>query len=199
MPTYAFKCGSDEHGDAPREFVAMIHHMPKKIVTQWKCPCGAIAQRDLASEIPTQAVVGVTSISHSTTVGGALSKELEFGFGRFKTNPDGSVEKNHRPFRDTGEMSKYMNGQNDLGTPVVKDNGQVMRRKDGSVVRNGAKLFKYGPNATPSRDGVRRQSIPVPDAWTTPGEDSRFNSVSGATGYAPISRAPVHHSPERKR
>ena len=117
--------------------------------------------------------------------------------GRFKHNPDGSVDKNHRPFRDTGEMNKFMAGNNDWGDPVVKDNGQPLRRKDGSIVRKGAKLFKYGANATPSRDGIRKQRTPtLPNSgWVGEGDSGR-----DAGGSAPQFRsAPTYRGPQRGR
>lgn len=138
-------------------------------------------------------MTGGTPISHSTTVNGSVSKEIEFMAGRFKKNPDGTVNRNERPFRDTGELNKFMAGQNDLGNPIVKDDGKVLRRADGSVVHQGAKLFKYGANATPSRDGTRRRAPSVPDAWT-----SFENVKGGVNSQSFVSKAPVYRSPERK-
>lgn len=194
MPTYCFRCESPDHPEGEsRDFIRVIQHMPKKVVNQSKCDCGAVARRDLASEIQSQSVIGATPISHSTTGRGSAAREIEFAVGKFKTNPDGSVDMNHRPFRDTGEMSKFMNGQNELGEPVVKDDGNVLRRKDGSVVRKGAKLFRYGPNAAPRHSGLRRRESPVPSAWVDQA-DSRLQSARGGIPLA----APVHRSPERK-
>lgn len=167
MPTYCFHCASPDHPEGmDRDFVEMIHHIPKKgQISQYKCQCGAVAKRDLSKEIPTQSVVGLTPISVSDSKH-SLGKELSFAFGRFKKNPDGTEDRNHAAFRDTAELDAYMNGKNDLGPPVLKDNGEPLRRPDGSIVRRGAKLFKYGPNATPSRSGVRKQRPNVPSAWT---------------------------------
>lgn len=174
MPRYAFHCVSKDHPKGvDRDFEVHLNLDPfkSKTVNRFKCHaegCPAIAKRDMSKEIPTQVVIGATPISHSTTTKGSLSRELEFLAGRFKKNPDGTVDKNHRPFRDTGEMNKFMNGNNDLGKPSIDQRtGQPRRRKDGSIIREGAKLFKYGANATPSRSDVRRQRPRVPNAWTT--------------------------------
>lgn len=165
MPRYSFECKSPDHDamrHGPAAFEGFIQHSANKRVDQTRCGCGAIAKRDLAKDLPTIGVVGMTPISHSTTIKGSLAHETEFLAGQFKVLPDGSVDRNHRAFRDSGELQKYMNGQNDLGTPSVDDNGRVRRRRDGSVIREGAKLFKYGPNATPSRDGIRKRAFVPP-------------------------------------
>jgi len=205
MPTYAFKCITPEHPkDIPREFVKMVYHVPKKVITQYTCPeCGGLGKRDLASEIPTQAVVGLTPISHSTTTPGSLSKEIGFAFGNFKKNPDGTEDRNHTAFRDTGELNKYMNGHNDLGAPVLNDKGEPMRRPDGSCIRQGAKLVKYSANKTPSKTGLERRRFVAPSAWT---DESGVEGGSNirSIGYGSDGREiktsslPKHHSPERK-
>lgn len=168
MPIYVFKCVSEDHPvERDRDFVQTIHHMPKKVIGQYPCPaCGGLGKRDFESEIKSQSVIGLTPISKSTTTPGSFYNETKFAFGQDKVNPDGSVDKSQARFRDSGELKAYMNGQNDLGEPVLRDNGQPLRRKDGSIVRKGAKLFKYPKGATPSRSGMQRSRPAVPDAWT---------------------------------
>ena len=198
MPTYVFSCISPEH-EGDRSFTAFIHHVPKKVIERYTCPsCGGLGKRDLSQEIPTQHVTGLTPISHSTTGPGSLARETQMLMGKWKRNPDGTIDHNHRPIRDSGELSQYMNGRNDLGDPVLMDNGQPMRRKDGSIVRRGAKLFKYGPNATPSRSDMRR--IPdVPSAWVDAG-DTRLAGANGLNRHIPgVSNAPRRMSPERRK
>lgn len=179
---YCFHCGSPDHPEGvDRDFVQAIHHIPKKgAISQYNCVCGAVAKRDLAKEIPSQSVIGATPISHSTTGKGSIAHEVEFMAGKFKTNPDGSIDKNHRPFRDTGELNAYMNGMNDLGPPVLDDNGNPKRRKDGSIIRTGAKLFKYPKGAQPSRSGVRKARPRVPNAWTDEGTMNRSGAKPSA-------------------
>ena len=144
----------------------MVHHVPEKSIDFHPCmTCGNRAKRDLATEFKSQGSIGMKAISHSSTAGGSAAKEVEFLAGKFKKNPDGTVDKNHRPFRDTGELDRFMNGQNDLGEPMLNEKGTPVRRKDGSIVRKGAKLFKYGKNATPSRRSVRPRTT-APSAWT---------------------------------
>lgn len=174
MPRYTFECGGKSHDETrrgPRKFERAINHSEGKRIDQYRCDCGATAKRDLTGDLATVSPIGMTPISHSSSAKGTLGRETEFSFGRFKINPDGIAEKNHRPFRDTGEMNRYMNGANDLGAPKIGDDGKPLRRRDGSFVRGGAELFKYGPNATPSRDGVRRRrfvpprSVVVDSGW----------------------------------
>lgn len=165
MPRYSFACKSPDHNavrHGPMAFERMIQHNEGKRIDQCQCECGGIAKRDFAQDVKTVAPVGMTPISHTSRGKGTLAHETEYAFGRFKRNPDGSVDKNHRPFRDTGELQRFMDGENDLGKPIIDDNGRPVRRKDGSIVRQGAKLFKYGPNATPSRDGVRKRPFQAP-------------------------------------
>ncbi len=194
---YVFKCPNPAH-KKKNSFEVAIHHMPKKVVMQHPCSlpdCDWTAKRDFSQEIPTQAVIGATPISHSTSVKGSLAKEMEFVAGRFKRNPDGTVDKNHRPFRDTGEMNKFMNGQNQLGQPSIDQRtGKPRRRRDGSIIREGAKLFKYGNNAAPSRSDVRKGRREYPNAWTTESQ------VSDGHGAIPdMANRPRHHSPRRGR
>lgn len=168
MPRYGFSCESKVHTDAngPRKFEQFINHGSNKRIDQYPCQCGAVAKRDFAADIQTIGTVGITPISPGDSrAHHGLAKELEFAFGAHKVNPDGSVDRNHAPFRDTGELHKYLNGGNDLGEPVLGDDGKPMRRKDGSFVRKGAKLFKYGKNASPSQTGVRTSRPRVPYAW----------------------------------
>lgn len=160
MPRYSFNCRSADHLEkrhGAREFERVIQHGEGKRIDQCSCECGATAKRDFAKDIQTVAPIGLTPIAHSSRGKGTLAHETEFAFGRFKENQDGSSDKNHRPFRDSGELERYMNGANNLGPPVCDDNGNPIRRADGTMVRSGAKLFKYGPNATPSQDGVRKR------------------------------------------
>lgn len=169
MPRYTFICLSTKHPPgAARQFEQWINHKEGKRIDQSTCMvCGTTARRDLTADLQTVNVNGLTPIAVSDSKF-SLNKELGFSFGKFKKNKDGSFDKNHAVFRDTGELNKFMNGANDLGPPKLdQSTGEILRRHDGSVVRDGAKLFKYGPNATPSRDGVRSQRPAVPDAWTT--------------------------------
>lgn len=188
MPRYSFACRSQDHNPAesgPAEFERFIQHSEGKRIDQCRCNCGAVAKRDLAKDLRTVGVVGMTPISHSTTVNGSLAHEVEFMAGRFKVLPNGAVDKNHRPFRDTGELAKFMNGANDMGSPALDDNGNPRRRRDGSVIRQGAKLFKYGPNATPSRDGIRRRgftpprSVVLDHGW---GDENEIRSKAASGG-----------------
>lgn len=159
---YEFTCPGREH-KGNRDFTKIIHGVPpQQVVNQIDCPdCGGVAKRRFDKEIPTQSVVGLTPISHSTTGPGSFQRTLEKAFGGFKKNADGSVDKNHAAFRDSGEMSKFMNGQNDLGKPKIDQRtGQPLRRKDGSVIREGAKFFQYGKNDAPSRTDVRKRTRP---------------------------------------
>lgn len=202
---YCFTCVTPEHPeDKPRAFEAIVHHVPKKVITQFPCPeCGGLGKRDLSKEIPTQALVGVQSISTSTTTPGSIYDETKFAFGRRKVNPDGTVEKNHTPFRDTGELNKYMNGQNQAGEPVLDDRGNPLRRQDGSIVRRGAKFVKLNPNATPSRTDVRRSRIPVPDAWCDEGATKDVGVSESSLGFREdgrqirTSELPKYKSPQR--
>jgi len=205
---YCFKCVTPEHpADKPREFEAIVHHVPKKVINQYPCPeCGGVGKRDMSKEIPTQAVVGLTPISTSTTVPGSMYHETKFAFGKRKVNPDGTMERNHAAFRDSGELSKFMNGHNDMGEPVLDDRGNPLRRKDGSIVRRGAKLVKLSGNATPSRNDVRRSRPPVPDAseaWVDEGSTKDVSVRDSSLGYREDGKEirtqdlPRYHSPKR--
>ena len=158
---YVFRCISKDHSkDEPREFEQIFHGIPAgKLVDQCSCSCGAIAKRAFDKEIPTQSVVGVIPISHASTGKGSLQNEVGFAFGRFARNPDGSIDKNNTRFKDSGELTKYMNGHNEIGEPVVDDRGEPIKRKDGTLMRRGAKLFKYGANSTPSKSDNPRPEI----------------------------------------
>lgn len=199
MPTYLFACASSRHPEGqPREFTRMIHHVPVKVITQYKCACGALAKRNMVAEIQSQHVIGLTPISHSTTGDGSLAKEVEFVAGRFRRNPDGSADRNHRPFRDSGELNAYMNGRNELGDPVLNDHGTPMRRPDGSIVRRGAKLVKYSANATPSRSGIMpRRFMPSEDMGGWVGE-ATAKDASGVAPVKGVADAPAYRSPARR-
>lgn len=193
MPTYSFVCKSPDHPEGmEHNFIRVINHREGKRIDQCQCDCGATAKRDLVADLASVNMVGATPISHSSTVGGAVAKEIEFVAGQFKKNPDGSVDRNHRPFRDTGELNQFMNGRNDLGKPKIGDDGKPIRRRDGSIVRDGAKLFKYGKNSTPSRDGIRRGPR-MPSAWTDEKGVKDGNGVSSA-----FQGVPVHRNPTRR-
>lgn len=205
MPVYCFKCITPEHpSDQPREFVKSFHTMPKKIINQSNCPeCGGLGKRDFSAEIPTQSLVGVQSISHSSTGPGSVSKEIEFAFGKFKKNPDGSVDHNSAAFRDTGELNKFMNGNNDMGEPVLNDKGEPLRRQDGSCVRRGAKLVKYNANKTPSRSSISERRFVAPSAWTDESGVADGGNSAPSIGFSSDGRAiktanlPRHRSPQR--
>lgn len=203
MPTYSFVCGSVDHieqAHGAKRFEQVIQHGAKKRIDQTRCGCGGVAKRDFVGDAETIFVTGLTPI-RPMDAKHAIGRELEYGFGRFKRNPDGSLDKNHSPFRDTGELGKFMAGGNDLGAPKVDDNGNPVRRRDGSIVRDGAKLFKYGPNATPSKDGVRKgrfvapRSIVASSGWGS--EASVDRQSSGAASYQGL-QAQRHKNPERR-
>lgn len=151
---YVFKCVSKAHKDeGTRKFEDFVHGIPsEKVVTQKECPeCGGLAKRDFGTEIQSQGLVGLTPVSHSTTTKGSLFYDTNKAFGQFQKNPDGTEDKNLPRFRDSGEVQRYMDGQNTLGDPVINDRGEPVKNKEGVILRRGAKLFKYSPNATPSR------------------------------------------------
>ena len=175
---YEFTCPGREHqGD--RDFTRVFHHVPKYVIDKCECiqeGCGAVARRRFDKEIPTQSVVGITAISHASTIPGSVAHTTEVAFGKFRKNPDGTVDRNHRPFDNTGELDRFLNGANDLGKPKLNQKtGEPLRKADGSIVREGAKLIKYGAGATPSRDNVVRKS-------TRKGGEYRMGAVS--TGWA---------------
>ncbi len=162
---YVFDCPGREHA-GKRVFEHVVHHMPSVVMNCVACPqpkCGAVAKRRIDLEIPTQSLVGLTTVSNSTTTKGSLAHMTEKAFGKFLKNPDGSIDANHRPFRDTGEFNRFMQGENDLGKPKINQRtGKplMVRSPDGSYkyVREGAKLIKFDKNDAPSRDDVRRQA-----------------------------------------
>ncbi len=199
MPTYIFVCASSRHPEGQaREFTRMIHHVPVKIITQYKCACGGLAKRNLAAEVASQHVIGLTPISHSTAVEGSFAKEVEFVAGRFKRNPNGSADRNHRPFRDSGEFNAYLNGKNELGEPFLTDAGTPMRRPDGSIIRRGAKLVKLSANATPSRSGImKKRFMPSEDMGGWVGE-STARDASGVAPVAGVANAPKYANPIRR-
>ena len=195
MPTYSFDCASPAHPvGRDRHFVVTINHSEGKRIDQYPCVvCGKTAKRDLVGDLASVNMVGATPISNSTTGKGSYAHTTEFAFGRHRKNPDGSVSKGERPFRDSGELDKYMNGQNDLGPPVLDDRGQPMRRKDGSVVRKGAKLFKYGANATPSHPRNPKREMNFPDTSIGAGE---ANEAVGRSSF--FNGTPVVRTPQRR-
>ncbi len=154
---YVFECPGREH-EGERVFEKFIHAVPKLIVTKTECACGAVAKRRLDKEIPTQALVGQTQISHSTTVKGSVAHELEYAFGKVKENPDGSVDPNHRPFTTTGELERFMSGANNLGPRVLDQRtGEPLKDAKGNYVHGGAKLVKLSKGDAPSRTDVRKR------------------------------------------
>lgn len=186
---YSFNCVSRDHKNPKtKAFETVVHGVPpEKIITNYPCPeCGGIAKRAFDREIPTQSVVGITPVSHSTTGKGSLFNESHKAFGRFQRNPDGSEDKNLPRFRDSGEMNKYLNGQNELGDPVTNDKGEPVKRPDGTVIRRGAKLFKYSAGATPSRsDNPKPKPMPKGARWV----DGR---TANAYGDSRISRGQIY-------
>lgn len=156
MPCYIFECPGRDH-EGPRRFEKFLHTVPDLVIDKTECECGAVAKRRWDEEMKTQAVVGLKPISHATTGKGSVMKEVEFAFGKVQKNPDGSVDPNHAPFRDTGELDRFLNGANDLGKPKISQTtGKPLMRADGSYVREGAKLIKYDKNSAPSKTDVRR-------------------------------------------
>lgn len=161
-PTYEFSCPGREH-TGERDFQKTFSSLPKNVIDKTECKqpgCGAVARRRFDKEIPTQSVIGIRPLSHASTTPGNVAHTAEMAFGKFKQNPDGTVDKNHRPFENTGEMDRFLNGANDLGKPKINQRtGEPLRRQDGSIIREGAKIVKLGNGATPSRDDVRKPSI----------------------------------------
>ncbi len=154
MPTYCFRCPKCKENGKPLEFTVYLSSVPKKVKKDSECAeCGGRAPRAMDLEIPTQAVVGLTPISKSTTTPGSLYNDVKFAFGAHSKD-----DPNQAPFRDSGELNSFLNGNNDLGAPKIDQRtGKPLKRPDGSVIRNGAKVIKYDKNATPSRDDVRRK------------------------------------------
>jgi len=58
-----------------------------------------------------------------------------------------------------------MKGQNELGDPVTNDKGEPVKRPDGTLIRRGAKLFKYSAGATPSRTDNPQRRVPKAAKW----------------------------------
>lgn len=194
---YTMVCASKRHQDeSTRTFEAFIHVAEGKRVDQCKCPeCGGMAKRDLAADLKTIGIVGATPISLSTTGKGSLYHESKFAFGRFKQNPDGTVDTNHAPFRDSKELERFANGHNDLGPPKLDDSGNPIRRKDGSMVRTGAKLVKFDRHKAPPVS--KKPRYDVPDAWV--GDDvvqkaGRTNPISLRDANVSATR---HRNPRR--
>ncbi len=194
---YTFHCGSKRHeDDSSRTFESFINVKEGKRVDQIQCPeCGGLAKRDLVTDLKTVSIVGGTPISLSTTGKGSMYETAKFSFGRFKKNPDGSEDRNHAAFRDSKELDRFANGHNDLGPPKLDDNGNPIRRKDGSMVRTGAKLIKFDKSRRPPVN--KRPRMDVPDAWV--GDDivqksGRTNPISLRDAQVPVTR---YRSPAR--
>lgn len=154
MPAYCFRCPVCKENGKPLEFTVFLASVPAKVKKDAECAeCGGRAARAFDLEIPTQSVVGLTPISKSTTTPGSLYNTVKFAFGEnSKSDP------NQAPFRDSGELSNFMDGANELGAPKIDQRtGKPLRRPDGTVVRGGLKLVKHDKNASPSRDDVRRK------------------------------------------
>lgn len=163
---YSFICRSKRHeNESTRKFVQSIHLKDvNKRVDQIQCPeCGGLARRDLVADLQTVSTVGSTPISHASSGKGTLAHATQFAFGRFKENPDGSVDRNHTRFSTTGELEKYVNGRNELGPPKLDDRGRRIMRPDGSFVREGKKLVKFDNNRRPPVN--KRPVVTVPSAW----------------------------------
>lgn len=158
MPAYVFRCEKCKGEDGgPLVFTLFLSTVPKKVKQDAECSeCGERAARAFDLEIPTQAVVGLTPISKSTTISGSMYNTVKYAFGEHD-----SEDPSKAPFRDSGELQRFLDGNNELGKPCIDQRtGQVRRRPDGSIIRQGAKLIQYDKNATPSRDDVRRKSAP---------------------------------------
>ena len=167
---YCFRCPDSDHDalrHGPVDFEKSFSGIPKGIVQQVACACGAIAKRDFSREIPTQNTIGSTPIAVSDSKH-SIGGQIKFAFGRFRKNPDGSVDKNHAAFDSTGDLEKFMNGANDLGPPVLDNDGNAIRERirdkkgnvhEGRVTqRRGAKLIKYGRNDGPPRNKPLRRT-----------------------------------------
>ena len=170
MPQYVFRCPTCKEDGNPLTFSVFMSSVPVKIKKDTECSqCGGRAVRAFDMEIPTQAVVGLTPISKSTTVPGSMYHDVKFAFGEHhKEDP------NQAPFRDSGELNAFMNGNNDFGKPKIDQRtGKPLKRADGSTIREGAKLIKYDRNATPSRDDVRRKKAVRSARWR--GGEGKFD------------------------
>lgn len=172
---YMFRCPAckDEEGK-PLEFSIFLTTMPKKVKKDAECSeCGGRAPRAFDLEIPTQAVVGLTPISKSTTVSGSMYNTIKHAFGAHDEK-----DPNQAPFRDSGELDRFLNGNNEFGKPSIDQRtGQPRRRPDGSIIREGAKLIKYDKNATPSRDDVRKRKTARSARWR--GGEGSFSLGAG--------------------
>ena len=181
MPCYVFTCpGLDHKGE--RTFEKFTHAYPDLVVDKTECECGAVAKRRFDKEIPTQAVIGLTQISHATTTKGSVAADLSFAFGDVKTNPDGTKDPNQRPFTSTGELDKFLKGGNNLGKPKISQtNGKPLMKKDGTYIREGAEIVKLGPGAAPSKTDVRRSKPRFKGTdWVSPREAKDFNTNSSS-------------------
>src|SRR3990167_9351708 len=174
MPQYCFRCPTCKEEGEPLTFSIFVTSVPKAVKKDAECSsCGGRAARAFDLEIPTQAVVGLTPISKSTTVSGSMYNTVQYAFGK---GADGNPSE--APFRDSGELAAFLNGKNDLGAPKIDQRtGKPLRRPDGSVIRNGAKIIKYDRNATPSRDDVRKK--PASKSVRGKGFDVKFDNGAG--------------------
>lgn len=171
MAQYMFRCGTCKENGEPLTFALFVTSIPKKVKLDSECAeCGGRAARAFDLEIPTQSIVGLTPISKSTTGPGSLYNDVKFAFGEHsKEDP------NQAPFRDSGQLDAFLNGANDFGAPKIDQRtGKPLKRPDGSTIRNGAKLIKYDRNATPSRDGVRKQRASRGARWR--GGEGKFET-----------------------
>lgn len=182
IPCYIFECPGREH-EGDRIFEKFVHAVPKAVITQMQCDsCGALAKRRIDKEIPTQALIGQTQISHATTVKGSVAHDLKFAFGETKENPDGSVDPNHRPFTTTGELDKFMNGRNNLGPRVIdQKTGEPLRDQKGNYVHGSAKLVKLGAADAPTRNDVRKRTKYKDAAHVNPKQISAFPDTKSSS------------------
>ena len=189
MPVYVFKCISPEHKDeATRVFEGFFHFRKGKEirVTQFQCPeCGFPSPRSIANE--GFATPGLQPIEKGyLDAKDSIQHEIKFAFGQDKRNPDGTVDTGKMPFANTGEMDKYLKGNNKLGPPVCDDNGQPIRQKDGTFMRTGEKLFKYSGNASPSKAYANPSKAPPGGSWVGDTDAGRYgNGVPSHTLQAP--------------
>ncbi len=174
MPAYCFRCPTCKEDGNPLTFTLFLSTVPKKVKQDAECAeCGSRAPRAFDLEIPTQSIVGLTPISKSTTTKGSLYNDVKFAFGAHDAQ-----DPSQAPFRDSGELNAFMDGRNDFGKPKLDQRtGKPLRRPDGSVVREGAKLIKYDRNATPSRDDVRKRPANRKARWR--GGEGSFNVGRG--------------------
>jgi hypothetical protein len=170
MPQYMFRCPTCKEGDQPLTFAVFLSSVPAKVKKDSECAeCGGRAPRAFDLEIPTQSVVGLTPISKATTGPGSMYDTVKYAFGA-----NDSKDPNQAPFRDSGELNAFLNGANDLGKPKIDQRtGLPLKRPDGSVIREGAKLIKYDRNATPSRDDVRKKPAARSARWR--GGEGKFD------------------------